>query len=105
MAKLKSTELRKDKVVICFSMNKSEAIGFPCTDKQFMVLPAEALDDQLTIGELGNSFRLMLPRKFLRKHEIDENNLPKKAHGTIFKFGKDKYLIVRISESKARTPR
>ncbi len=104
MAKLKGIELEDDHFLVSFRISKREYDLFKHGNKHFLLVPLSGMYNQLTIGTLGNSYRLMLPKKFLKEHGIAEDKLPKKADAGVFSIGGEKYLTVRISSSTLGEP-
>jgi len=105
MAKLKGIELEDDHFLVSFHISKKEYELFRHGNKHFLLVPLNGMYNQLTIGTLGNSYRLMLPKKFLKEHEIAENELPKKADAGVFSIGGEKYLTVKIIPSAIEKPK
>ena len=105
MAKLKGIELEDDHFLVSFRISKKEYELFKHGNKHFLLVPLNGMYNQLTIGTLGNSYRLMLPKKFLKEHEIIEDELPKKADAGVFSIGGEKYLTVKITPSAIRKPK
>ena len=105
MATLKKVELEDGGFTTTFHISKAEYELFRHGNKHFLLVPLGAMHNQLTIGTLGNSYRLMLPKKFLREHGIAEDELPKKADASVFTIGDEKFLAARIARSKAGAPK
>jgi len=72
--------------------------------KNLMIVPVEtdALNERLTTGKLGNSNRIMLPNKILKKYGIKK--LPKKVPSDVFESNGDKILVIKLEESKVGIP-
>ncbi len=62
MAKLKGVEVEDDHFIVSFRVNKNEYDKFRSTDRHFILVPVEGLNEQLTLGALGNSYRVMFNR-------------------------------------------
>ena len=105
MATLKGVELENSGFKVSFHISKKEYKLFKHGNKHFLMVPLDSLNDKLTIGTLGNSYRLMLPKKFLKAHDIPETELPKKADASVFNIGDEKFLTVRILHSKMGIPK
>jgi hypothetical protein len=103
MARLRNVSYGEKAVGVSFDASRQEYDFLKTGDEHFVILPAESLDESFTIGSLGNSYRLMLSKKMLARKGVKETDLPKSAQGSIFKFGKDKFLVVRL-DSRARAP-
>ena len=68
-----------------------------------LVFPADAgFPELLTVGKLGNSNRVMVPKKLLKRHSIA--SLPRKAGAGFFESGGEKFLVIRLKES-GRVPK
>lgn len=68
-----------------------------------LVFPADGeLPETLTVGKLGNSNRVMVPKKLMKKYGI--SSLPRKAPAGLFESGGEKFLVVRLQES-GRVPK
>jgi hypothetical protein len=65
-------------------------------------MDADALKYSLTLGKLGNSYRIMLPKKILRKHDI--KRVPKHADAYVFERAKEKYLVIKLEKSGIGLP-
>ncbi|MCD6522572.1 MAG: hypothetical protein J7K68_02400 [Candidatus Diapherotrites archaeon] len=101
MALIKSIDMRPDGIFLEVKVSKSEYRYLALHNKHVVVLPMgkEMFNEELTVGKLGNSNRVMLPKRFLKKNDI--KTLPKKAPATIVSIGNNKYLIVGlVSEQK-----
>ena len=63
----------------------------------------DAVTRELTTGKLGNSNRIMVPKKLLERYNIDE--LDKKVPAHIFSLNGDKFLLIRMKRSKIGVPK
>ena len=65
-------------------------------------MDTESLNEKLTTGKLGNSNRIMLPNKILKKYGIKK--LSKKVPSKIFEYNGNKLLVIKLEESKIGIP-
>ena len=104
MAKLRGIELDDGTYTVSFRVSKKEYEMFKRGDSHFLLVPLTGFRDKLTIGTLGNSYRIMLPKKFLKENKIPEEDLPRKADAGVFSIGEERFLAVRIGESSMKSP-
>lgn len=92
-------------VHVTLRLSRDEWEELHMTGRQVMILPFEPgrFDEKLTTGKLGNSNRVMLPKKVLEKHSID--HLPKKADSGVFEFEGGKFLVIKLKETSMAPPR
>jgi len=69
--------------------------------RNVLILPEE-FDEFLTTGKLGNSNRIMLPKKVLKKHAIE---LKGKVPAKIFDVNGRKFLLIKLEEIKIGIPK
>ena len=69
-----------------------------------IVIPSgrETLNQSLTTGKLGNSNRIMLPKKMLESEGV--KTLRKKVPAATFKANGDVYLLIKLKESELGIP-
>lgn len=86
------------------SLSREEYDRVKRNNRHFILLPigGEALGDSLTVSKIGNSHHILLPKKLLRKYNVEEPE--KKAGTTVVDYGKDKYLVVRLYEFRLPSP-
>ena len=99
MAKIESIEL-KDKEIILSTSISDEERGLLNDTKEIIILP-EVFDESLTTGKLGNSNRVMLPKKILKRHNIE---LKGKVPARVFDLGNKKLLLIKLEEKKIGIP-
>ena len=97
MADLNSINFKGNRIAINLSISKDE-YDLLKGEKNLLAIPASSFDFMLITGTLGNSNRIMLPNKILRKNNIDVliKNVPSK----IITTKKGKYLILQLEGAK-----
>lgn len=105
MAEIRNIDIKNDKITVMFSIEKEEYKILQNHTTDIILLPsgAESLPHSLTTGRLGNSNRIMLPKKILETFGISELN--KKAPATIFNISGDAFLLIKIKSSKTGIPK
>ena len=100
MANIESVNVKDDKIILNLNISKKEYELLKQTTKNLALLSTDPviLEERLTTGKLGNSNRIMLPKKILKKHKILE--LQKKVEAKVFEKDKIKLLLIKIEESK-----
>ncbi|MBN2203247.1 MAG: hypothetical protein JW700_03625 [Candidatus Aenigmarchaeota archaeon] len=96
MANIDSMNMKDGKIVVKLEMSKDEYAALNHYTKNLLLLPTE-LRYTLTTGKLGNSNRIMLPNKLLRKYMVED--LLKKAPSDVFDLGTEKFLLIKLQES------
>jgi len=101
MAEISSIKFREDGIFLGLKISKEEYefLG-PATSEIIAVPSGSRLDRLLTTGKLGNSTRLMLPKKALER--LEAKKVDKKVPGMVFKLDGSVYIIVRLHGDKAR---
>jgi hypothetical protein len=102
MALIKSVSFDGDEIYLQVSISNKEYRQLQPSTKDIMVLPTNSLEDTLTVGKLGNSNRIMLPKKTQKRYNIE--TLPKRAKAKIFELGNSKYLLINLSGKKIGVP-
>jgi len=105
MAKIKSMDMQSGNIEITLSISTDEYKILQHNTTNLIVLPngKDALPYALTTGKLGNSNRVMLPKKILESFSIFELN--KKVPSNIFQLGGDSFMLIKIDSSKIGIPR
>jgi len=93
MAQLRHVNFKDNGIMADFSLSSEEYATFR-EEKEFILLPISSFDLSLVTGTLGNSNRIMLPNKILKKHEIE--TLIKNASSKIVKNKKGKFLVIKL---------
>jgi hypothetical protein len=104
MADIDSIDLKGDKILVDLKLTKDEYKLLNQSAKRLLLLPTEphVLNELLTTGKLGNSNRIMLPNKILRKYSI--TRLLKKVPAQVFDIQDEKFLLIKLQESMLGKP-
>jgi len=104
MAEIRSIDMRKGNIVVNLNISKNEYELFSQETKNLLLLPTNSniLDKPLTTGKLGNSNRIMLPKKILDKYEITD--LVKKVPAKTFKIDDEVFLLIKLKKSNFGIP-
>ena len=105
MAEIRSIDIKKDDIIVNLKVSRGEyeLLGNNTSDLLLLPVNLEFLNRPLTTGKLGNSNRIMLPKKILKKFEI--KNLEKKVPARTFKVDDDIFLIIRLQKSGFGIPK
>jgi hypothetical protein len=97
MAEICSIDIKKNDILVNVKVSKDEY-------RLMLLLPTnhEFLNRPLTTGKLGNSNRIMLPKKILEKFEVKK--LEKKAPARTFRIGDEVFLLVKLKKSTFGIP-
>lgn len=104
MAELQSVDIQNDIITLTIKIARDEYAQLGQETAELLVLPGTTakLDDILTTGKLGNSNRIMLPNKILKRHGVTK--LPKKVAAKIFDQDKSKFLVIKLRDIKTGVP-
>jgi hypothetical protein len=104
MAEIRSMEMKRRDVIISLKISKPEYDLLSNNTSNLLLLPATPpfLDNALTTGKLGNSNRIMLPKKILEKFGI--RNLEKKVPAKTFSLNDEIFLLIRLQKSMLGIP-
>jgi translation initiation factor 6 (eIF-6) len=104
MAKIQTIDMKNDGILVTLKISEEEYEFLKPKSREFLIIPIDedTLDETLTTGKLGNSNRIMLPNKILKKYEIKK--LLKKVSSKIFNSKGDKLLVIKLEESKVGMP-
>ena len=104
MAEISSIGIKKDDIIVNLKISKGEYELLENKTKNLLILPtnSEFLSRPLTTGKLGNSNRIMLPKKILEKFDIKilEKKVPSKA----FKVDDEVFLLIKLKKSTFGIP-
>jgi len=97
-------DMQSGKIEITLSISSEEYKILQHNTTGLVVLPSgkDSLPYALTTGKLGNSNRVMLPKKILDSFNIHE--LDKKVPSNIFQLGGDSFMLIKIDSSKIGIP-
>jgi len=104
MAEIHSIDIKKGDIVVNLKITKDEYQLLRNHTTNLLLLPAtpEFLNTPLTTGKLGNSNRIMLPKKILSRFDIGK--LDKKVPAKTFKVDNDVFLLIRLKKSTLGVP-
>jgi hypothetical protein len=103
MAEISSIKFKEDGIFLGLKISREEYEFLGRATKDIIAVPAGSrLDRLMTTGKLGNSTRLMLPKKALDR--LEAKKVDRKALGTVFKIDGSIYIIVRLHSNRARRP-
>lgn len=104
MAEIKNIDVRKNDIELRLSISMEEYKIIQNNTSDLIVLPynTETLKHSLTTGKLGNSNRIMMPKKVLQLFKIKE--LDKKLNSSIFTLNGDSFLLSRLKKSSTGIP-
>ncbi len=105
MAEVKSIQMLDGKFELTLTICPEEYRLLKNHTNDIVVLPSgkESLVHPLTTGKLGNSNRIMLPKKMLEAFRVTE--LDKKAQSCIFNVGDEALLLIKIKSSTMGMPK
>ncbi len=102
MAEIKSIDIGNSDIDIHLSISHEEYQMLRQETKNILLLPARSLNKILTTGKLGNSNRIMVPKKILKPLKID--GLDKKIPAAIFNIEGKIFLLARITDTGKGIP-
>jgi len=104
MAEIRSIDMRKGNILVNLRISKDEYDLLSQETRDLLILPAHSniFDRPLTTGKLGNSNRIMLPKKILDRYEITD--LEKKVPAKTFKINDEVYLLIKLKKSSLGIP-
>jgi hypothetical protein len=104
MADVNFIDVKKDGIFLNLNISREEYEFLKQATSDLMVVPISPkfMNQLLTTGKLGNSNRLMLPKKILDK--LDVKKMDKKVSGRIFRLNGSVYLLTRLHGRKNGIP-
>ena len=104
MAEIKNIDMNDNEIVINLRVSRDEYELLRQNTHNLMVIPAgpNALNRTLTTGRLGNSNRIMLPKKLLEKNGVEI--LHKKVPAALFSKDGEAYLLIKLKDSMTGIP-
>lgn len=105
MAEIKSIDVKGSNIEVKVNLNKEEYRLLRNNTADLVVFPSgnESLVYSLTTGKLGNSNRIMIPKKLLETFKIRE--MDKKVPANIFTIEGDYYILMKIKKSEVGIPK
>lgn len=103
MAEIQSIDMNDHDISVRLRITNSEYELLKHSRYDLLLLPSDTktLENTLTTGKLGNSNRIMLPKKILEKEKL---KLEKKVRSKIFKVNDEAYLLIKLRESNRGVP-
>jgi hypothetical protein len=104
MAEIKSVDMNGNQIQLKIAVSLEEYSLLRDHTSDILVLPAgrDTMPSSLTTGKLGNSNRIMLPKKIMEAFRV--SSLDKKAPMNIFTINDNAYLLIRIKKSEFGIP-
>ena len=105
MAYIKSIEIDGDETRLNMKISNEEHAIIQSRTEDLLILPADksSLTKSLTTGKLGNSNRIMLPKKLLEGERIGQPD--KKVPAQTYRVGGDVYLLIKLKKSDIGKPK
>jgi hypothetical protein len=104
MAEIQSINVKKKDIVVNLKISKTEydLLGNVTSDLILIPNNPNFMNHLLTTGKLGNSNRIMLPKKILEKFEV--KILEKKVPAKTFKVNDEIFLLIKLRKSSFGIP-
>ncbi len=104
MACIESFEKKEESIVLKIKITPEEYCEIGKHISNLLLLPAgkRSLSYSLTTGKLGNSNRVMVPKKLLKENKIE--HLPKNVDAGVFEIDNMKYMLIRLEGDKKHIP-
>ena len=104
MAEIRSIDMKNNEIIINLRISRQEYDILKQNTDNLILLPSDrdTLNQTLTTGKLGNSNRLMLPKKLLDKEGV--KILHKKVPARMFKTNGEILLLVKLEEFREGIP-
>jgi hypothetical protein len=104
MADVQSVDIQKDSIIVNLKVSKAEYELITSHTSDLLLLPTAPnfMSHLLTTGKLGNSNRIMMPKKILERFEI--GILEKKVPAKAFKLHDDVFLLIKLKKSTFGVP-
>ncbi len=104
MAEICSTDIEGSDIMITLRVSNEEYELLKQKTGNLVVIPCgpDDLNQLLTTGRLGNSNRVMLPKRLLERKGV--KTLQKKVPARIFKANGEIYLIIKLDDSQLGIP-
>ncbi len=105
MAEIKTIDMNDNKIELKLIITEEEykILKHHMTDLIIFPSGSDTLKYMLTTGKLGNSNRVMLPKKVLESFGI--RTLEKKVPTNIFLVNDNAYLLIKIKKSEFGIPK
>ncbi len=105
MAGIKGVDVHDGEIEIKLSVHSGEYKILKNHTTDLIVLPCgrKALTHRLTTGKLGNSNRIMMPKRILKEFGIGK--IDKKVPANIFIIDGDAFLLIKLKKSELGIPK
>ena len=105
MADIGSIDIKKENILVNLKLTRVEYDLLKNNTSDLLLLPVnpDFLSSTLTTGKLGNSNRIMLPKKILDRFEI--KILEKKVPARTFSLDDEVFLIIKLKKSTLGIPK
>ena len=105
MAEIRKIDMNGKEILINLSVSRREYEVINHNTDKLVVIPTGPgnMQQTLTTGTLGNSNRIMLPKKLLERESIGP--LEKKVPAKITTLNGDIYLLIKLKKSEMGIPK
>jgi hypothetical protein len=101
MSEVLNIDFKTNRILVTLELSTDE-YNIIKHHREMLVMPTNSFNDILTTGTLGNSNRIMLPNKILKKNDI--MLLKKKVRSSILKAKNGKYLVIQLEGPNIEIP-
>jgi len=100
VSEISSIRFKEEGIFLTLRISQEEYEFLKSKTSDILVAPVDgkSMDKQLTTGKLGNSTRLMLPKKAL--DALEAKAIEKKVPGKVFRIGDSIYILARLCKSE-----
>jgi hypothetical protein len=104
MADIRNIDMEGGEIFVSLRISKDEYTLLGQKTENLMIVPSakDSMTYELTTGKLGNSNRIMIPKRMLNREGID--SMRKKVPCSVFRSNGDTYLLIKLSESRQGIP-
>lgn len=102
MANLQTVAFKGNKILVTLELNQEEYGVVSPRSRNFVLVPTAEMPDKLVTGKLGNSNRIMMPNKVLKRYGIPA--MPKHVRSTIIRANGGIWLVVDLEKQRAGIP-
>lgn len=104
MSEIDSIEINKNNIMVKLKLSQGEyeLLGNKTSDLLLLPVDNDFMNRTLTTGKLGNSNRIMMPKKILEKFDI--TILEKKVPSKTFLINDEVFLLIKLKKSTFGIP-
>ena len=103
MARIKTIDIdNENEIGVYININKEEYDLLRQSTENIILIPQSSLRKSLTAGKLGNSNRIMLPKKIVRSFGVED--LDRKVPAAIFRLEDRLFLLAEIKNMEKGVP-